>query len=375
LNAPESGDTSGDTSDREKKLILETCAFVGRFIGLAISNGERIPLALCPHVARFLMGQAPVLSDLRAVDLDLYQQLNNLLQMKNTSPDTIQAMELTFTVGCPVGFGPKTLDLTTLPTTTDEHAMSLQHEQRPHTNSTNSTNSTNGMGSNILGALLQGRENDENNDDDAVMARTLYLSQVAAGMAVEKNTDDDDDVHMEEEEEELMVTSDNVEEFVELYASAILRWNVLDQLTAMRDGLMEFIPPGAWRGGSPLDFNLLVGGTPKVTLEELKKRTHISGGSGGASTQLIAQWFWNIVSQMTQLQISQLLYFSTGSTRLPSGTSKALVVEIVGNVSASSLPTATTCSLQINMPSYSSEKQMQMKLLLAIENCTNYELQ
>jgi hypothetical protein len=39
------------------------------------------------------------------------------------------------------------------------------------------------------------------------------------------------------------------------------------------------------------------------------------------------------------------------------------------------LPTATTCSLQINMPSYSSEKQMQMKLLLAIENCTNYELQ
>ena len=181
---------SGDASDREKKLILETCAFVGRFIGLSISNGERIPLALCPHVARFLMGQAPVLSDLRAVDLDLYQQLNNLLQMKNTSPDTIQAMDLTFTVGCPVGFGPKTLDLTTLPTTTDEHAMSLQHERRPHTN---------GMGPSTLGALRQGRENEENNDDDdAVMARTLYLSQVAAGMAVEKNTDnDDDDVHME----------------------------------------------------------------------------------------------------------------------------------------------------------------------------------
>ena len=46
-------------------------------MGLAISNGERIPLTLCPHVARFLMCQPPMLSDLAAIDIELYNQLEN----------------------------------------------------------------------------------------------------------------------------------------------------------------------------------------------------------------------------------------------------------------------------------------------------------
>jgi hypothetical protein len=44
----------GYASVEECKLILELCTFVGRFIGLAISHEERIPLTLCPHVARYV---------------------------------------------------------------------------------------------------------------------------------------------------------------------------------------------------------------------------------------------------------------------------------------------------------------------------------
>ena len=213
---------------------------------------------------------------------------------------------------------------------------------------------------------------DINDDDvdDILMARALHLSKVDAGIAIAHEKEESSNSDDEE-----LVTADNVEEFVELYAAAILRWNVIDQLTAMRDGLMEFIPPSAWRGGSPIDFNFLLGGSPITTMDEIKKRTHITGGGGGASTQIISTWFWSVVESMTQRQRSKLLYFSTGSTRLPAGTSRALNVEIVSSLSAASLPSATTCSKKLQLPAYNSLVQLQQKLLLAIEDCTTYELQ
>ena len=332
-------------------------------MGLAISNGERIPLTLCPHVARFLMCQPPMLSDLAAIDIELYNQLENLLNIKKMNPSSIEAMQLTFTVGCPAGFGPKTMNLKELPTHTGEHPLEYRRTPQSLARSSSSSSSSSSMSS-------RSTNHDINDVDDILMARALHLSKVDAGIAIahekeESNNSDDEE----------LVTADNVEEFVELYAAAILRWNVIDQLTAMRDGLMEFIPPSAWRGGSPIDFNFLLGGSPITTMDEIKKRTHITGGGGGASTQIISTWFWSVVESMTQRQRSKLLYFSTGSTRLPAGTSRALNVEIVSSLSAASLPSATTCSKKLQLPAYNSLVQLQQKLLLAIEDCTTYELQ
>jgi hypothetical protein len=337
---------AGFVSNRERKLNLEMCAFIGRFIGLAISIGERIPLTLCPHVARFLMGQPPMLADLAAVDGELFSQLQNLLEKKKSEPSSIAAMQLTFTVGCPPGFGPETMNLKELPQRTGEHPLDYQRTLQSLSRMSSSTRHGSG--------------------GDVLMARVLHPPKVDADMDKDESNEDED---------EEFVNADNVEEFVELYSAAILRWNVIDQLRAMRDGLMEFIPPSAWRGGSPADFNHLLGGAPTVSMDEIRKRTHISGGGGGASTQIISTWFWSVVESMTQRQRSKLLYFSTGSTRLPAGTSHALNIEIVGSLSAASLPSATTCSKKLQLPAYNSLEQLQQKLLLAIEDCTTYELQ
>ena len=268
-------------------------------------------------------------------------------------------------VGCPDGFGPASMNLTQQPRTTGEHAMDKSNVLYPGAFEGYSS----GVGSN------DNRDDDSvvvDSDDDSVMARTLSLS-------MRDNTNDDDDGGGGDGDGEYLVTADNVEEYVELYSSAILRWNVIDQLNAMRNGMMEFIPPSAWRGGSPMDFNLLIGGTPNITAAEIKLRTQITGsqgGTGGASIQLISTWFWTIVESMTQLQRSKLLYFSTGSTRLSSDTTKpSLLVEVASNVPGTSLPTSVTCSLKLVLPAYSSFEQLQEKLLLAIENCNNYELQ
>ena len=354
------------------------------------------------NIYRFLMGQPPCLADLRAIDPELHSQLENLLQVKQQNPDSIAEMQLSFTVGCPTGFGPETLNLKDLPSTTGEHILeNCQNKgiRKGERSNTAATATATKKSSAIAATSANAREDSTQNDDAALMARALHLSKVDAGLSTDTeeeeeveeveedgdqimgggndDDDDDDDANEEEldEEEEVLVTAENVEEFVELYVAALLRWNVLDQLDAMREGLMEFIPPSAWSGGSPMDFNLLLGGTPTVSVEEIKTRTQVSGGAGGASTQLLSMWFWQVVESMTQLQRSKLLYFATGSTRLPTGSATALHVEIVSSMPSDALPTSATCTKKLIMPAYVSMEQLRSKLLLAIENCNNYELQ
>jgi hypothetical protein len=178
------------------------------------------------------------------------------------------------------------------------------------------------------------------------------------------------------------VTAENVELFVNLYATAAMHRNCEAQLRAMRDGLLEFVPAAAWGGFSPMDFELLVGGSPNLTVEDIRARTRFqrSGSEGGAAQIVIQDWFWAVVADMTPLRRTKLLYFATGSTHLPRGQGRALTVEVfTPNVSSDGLsteplPTSATCSRKLMLPAYSSMATLRHKLLLAIEHCDNYEL-
>ena len=158
------------------------------------------------------------------------------------------------------------------------------------------------------------------------------------------------------------VTAENVELFVNLYATAAMHGNCEAQLRAMRDGLLEFIPAAAWDGFSPMDFELLVGGSPNLSMEDIRARTHFhsSGSGGGAAQNLIQKWFWTVVAGMTPLRRTKLLYFATGSTHLPRGQDRALTIEVVhpdqnmDRTSTEALPTSTTCSRKLMLPAYSS---------------------
>ena len=86
-----------------------------------------------------------------------------------------------------------------------------------------------------------------------------------------------------------------------LYATAAMHRNCEAQLRAMRDGLLEFVPADAWSGFSPMDFELLVGGSPNLTMEDIRKRTRFqwSGSQGSAAQSVIQNWFWTVVAGMT----------------------------------------------------------------------------
>ena len=179
-----------------------------------------------------------------------------------------------------------------------------------------------------------------------------------------------------------LVTSENVELFVNLYATAAMHRNCKIQLRSMREGLLEFIPAEAWNGFSPMDFEMLVGGSPKLSVRDICSRTSFqyNGSEGGAAYNMIQNWFWSVVSGMSFLRRTKLLYFATGSTHLPRGQDRALTVEVFTPVVASDasvseqLPTSATCSRKLMLPVYSSLAMLRKKLYLAIDHCDNYEL-
>ncbi len=248
-----------------------------------------------------------------------------------TDPDGIESLGLTFTVSFSPGVGPAELDLRTL--------------RRPG----------------LKDALLTIPLGSETCRERFVPRRTLRATTILSSW-----------------DQEQPVTADNVDLFVQLYCDAVLRHNCEPQLRAMRNGLYEFVPPAAFSGCDPHDFDLLVGGQAHMSLDDLKSRTVFTGtGTGGAGQPLVVKWFWQVVDKMTQAQRSKLLYFATGTGRLPAGTGRALTVDVYTpstSSRAAPLPTATTCSRKLNMPVFSSFATLRSKLLLAVEGCENYEL-
>ena len=105
---------------------------------------------------------------------------------------------------------------------------------------------------------------------------------------------------------------DNRHQYVSLYKRAHMRkYDV--QIRAMRRGLLQYLPAALlpiWNG---FDLELTVAGEPEVDVDKLKAEASVSMISSRKD------WFWQCVEEMTPLQRSKLLRFSTGRSRLPVG--------------------------------------------------------
>ena len=100
-------------------------------------------------------------------------------------------------------------------------------------------------------------------------------------------------------------------------------------------------------------------GVATIDLDDWRGATNYLGGIG-ASSQTV-QWFWSVVSQMDPAQQASLLFFSTGSSRVPAGGFAALMgysgqqqrftlQAMPGTDEGSNLPTAATCFNTLRLP-------------------------
>lgn len=171
---------------------------------------------------------------------------------------------------------------------------------------------------------------------------------------------------LKENGRELMVSQDNKQEFVDLYANFLLNESIERQFRAFRKGFQMVMAesPLNWLF-RPEEVELLVCGSKQFDVSQLHKATEYENGYT-AESQIIKD-FWEIVYAMPIESQRKLLEFSTGSDRVPIGGLSNLKLVIARHGSDSErLPTAHTCYNILLLPEYDSKEKLRDRLLKAI---------
>lgn len=117
----------------------------------------------------------------------------------------------------------------------------------------------------------------------------------------------------------------------------------------------------------PEELQELVCGSAQLDFHELEKNTHYDGYT--KESRVVCD-FWSIVhNDLTEEQQKQLLFFATGSDRVPVGGLGNLSFVIAKNGADSDrLPVTHTCYNVLLLNEYSTREKLLDRLLKALEN-------
>ncbi|XP_069157582.1 probable E3 ubiquitin-protein ligase HECTD2 [Procambarus clarkii] len=179
--------------------------------------------------------------------------------------------------------------------------------------------------------------------------------------------------NLKENGETLPVTNENREEFVRLYLDWILNTAIYEQFRAFYLGFHTVCASNALIMLRPEEVEMLVCGSPKLDLNELKKVVEYDGYTEDHPT---IKWFWEVVKEMPVGQQKLFLLFTTGSDRIPVGGMSEMVFKIsCWRGHTHMLPQAHTCFNQLVLPPYDSKDVLKNKLYIALANAEGFGLE
>ncbi|PWN39791.1 HECT-domain-containing protein [Ceraceosorus guamensis] len=170
---------------------------------------------------------------------------------------------------------------------------------------------------------------------------------------------------------EIDVTDENKAEYVELMTEWRIQKRVEEQFKAFSSGFTELIPQDLINVFDERELELLIGGMSEIDIDDWKRYTDYRGFT---EQDEVVQWFWKCVKAWPAERKSRLLQFATGTSRIPVNGFKDLqgsdgprrfTIEKSGEITQ--LPKSHTCFNRIDLPPYQSEKQLEDKLVLAVE--------
>jgi E3 ubiquitin-protein ligase HECTD3 len=133
----------------------------------------------------------------------------------------------------------------------------------------------------------------------------------------------------------------------------------------IREGITQIVPLSVLRACHWADIETRICGSPEVSVDGLKHWLETRSFSGPH-----LQNFWKAISDMSNLQRSQLLQFSVGQRRLPL---KQRIRVTLDPTSAVYFPTSSTCFSQLTIPRCSSSEELLGRLIYAITNAVSID--
>ncbi|KAK8397421.1 hypothetical protein O3P69_004868 [Scylla paramamosain] len=179
--------------------------------------------------------------------------------------------------------------------------------------------------------------------------------------------------NLKEQGDCLPVTNENREEFVRLYLDWILNTAIYEQFRAFYLGFHTVCASNALIMLRPEEVEMLVCGSPRLDLNELRKVVDYDGYTPDHPT---IKWFWEVVSEMPVGQQKLFLLFTTGSDRIPVGGMGEMMFKIsCWKGYTHMLPQAHTCFNQLVLPPYTSKEVLKNKLYIALANAEGFGLE
>eukprot|EP00158_Paraphelidium_tribonemae_P006101 Partr_v1_DN27678_c0_g1_i1_m65347 putative HECTc len=172
--------------------------------------------------------------------------------------------------------------------------------------------------------------------------------------------------------EHVALTSDNRQQFVNLYVDLVLNRSVKDLFSAFKTGFDQVCRNSAISLFRAEELELLVGGSSTdMDFEELKNVTTYDGGYTDKSDVIV--FFWEAVMKYDLEQKKRLLFFATGTDRVPIGGLSKMTFCIVKNgPSSNRLPSSHTCFNVLLLPEYDDRAHLEERLLTALQNAEGF---
>ena len=175
---------------------------------------------------------------------------------------------------------------------------------------------------------------------------------------------------------DILVTGDNVREFVNLAAKYIMLEREGPKLDALLRGIYDVVPEHFLTVFDFTELELFLGGVPVVDVDDWKANTDVTGeGTSSWAGKKVVQWFWEIITSWSHEDRARFMSFATATSHVPPGgfkkltghlgTQKNFELRLVKYGQAGfegGFPKAHTCFNRVDLPTYRNKSEMRVKM-------------
>lgn len=208
------------------------------------------------------------------------------------------------------------------------------------------------------------------NGDVEDLALTFSINETVFGQVVSRDLIPNGD--------NVGVTNENRIRYMHVLANYKLNVQSARESAAFLKGFRDLIPASWIQMFNPSELQMLIGGDAHtIDVKDWQKNTLYGGGYH--PSQLIIQWFWEIVAnEFNDEERAALLKFITSCSRQPlrgfAHLSPQICIHQVRITEDSRLPSSATCMNLLKLPAYSSKEIMCEKLRYAISANAGFDL-
>jgi len=170
---------------------------------------------------------------------------------------------------------------------------------------------------------------------------------------------------------QVQITDENKDDFIKLQLEWIGKKLILKKVQAFLSGLHQVIPEETLQVYTVEELEMKMNGLPFIDLGDWEANS-VYKGLYNKSHQVI-KWFWEVMKELDQEQLSKFFHFCTGSTRLPvegfrvlqsnRGEFQKFTIESVRYSKESSGLKSHTCFNRLELPNYPKKEILKEKLM------------